>query len=129
MEPTNATTTNVNLSGSRRLPRIDIHTHILPPDIPDFKEKFGYGEWTSMTKECGCKARMYKGGKFFREVEPNCYDEDSRIADCDRDGVTVQVRLLLFGLVNIALYRCCPPFQSCFHTMLNQQTDSRWLAF
>jgi hypothetical protein len=23
--------------------KIDIHTHILPPEIPSFKEKFGYG--------------------------------------------------------------------------------------
>ena len=23
--------------------KIDIHTHILPPDIPEFKKMFGYG--------------------------------------------------------------------------------------
>jgi hypothetical protein len=24
---------------------IDVHTHILPKEIPDYKKKFGYGEW------------------------------------------------------------------------------------
>uniref|UniRef100_A0A0G4H7D0 2-amino-3-carboxymuconate-6-semialdehyde decarboxylase n=1 Tax=Chromera velia CCMP2878 TaxID=1169474 RepID=A0A0G4H7D0_9ALVE len=86
---------------SRRLPRIDMHTHILPPELPDFGKKFGYGEWVSLRKmeaeqgsqslSCGCKAKMYKGDAFFREVEGNCFDAETRIQDCDRDGVTVQV--------------------------------------
>jgi aminocarboxymuconate-semialdehyde decarboxylase len=26
---------------------IDVHTHILPKNIPDYSEKFGYGEFVS----------------------------------------------------------------------------------
>jgi len=29
---------------------IDIHTHILPENIPDWKEKFGYGATKVMIK-------------------------------------------------------------------------------
>lgn len=69
-----------------------MHTHILPPDLGDLEKEFGYGPFIRL--EC-CKdsknKNMYKGGKFFREVEPNCFDAEERLKDCDRDNVTVQV--------------------------------------
>jgi aminocarboxymuconate-semialdehyde decarboxylase len=76
--------------------KIDIHTHILPPDIPNFKEKFGYGGFIQLKHDhvCGisCGADMLDdSGKFFRKVEPNCYRADERISDCVRDGVNIQV--------------------------------------
>ena len=76
--------------------KIDIHTHILPPDIPAFKEKFGYGGFISLKHNhvCGvsCNADMVDdSGKFFRKVDPSCYRADERITDCDRDQVNVQV--------------------------------------
>jgi len=72
--------------------KIDIHTHILPKNWPDLKEKYGYGGWVQM--EHGhqpCKAKMMLDGKFFREVDDNCYNPDSRIRDCDTHSVDVQV--------------------------------------
>ena len=33
---------------------------------------------------------MMIDGKFFREIEDNCYSAERRISDCDRDGVSVQ---------------------------------------
>lgn len=72
---------------------IDIHTHILPPEIPKFKDKFGYGGFIELHqhKNC-CGADMVDdSGKFFRKVEPNCYDGEARIKDCDKAGVHVQV--------------------------------------
>lgn len=77
---------------------IDIHTHILPEHIPNWKEKFGYGGFvrlehypvkngTSKT----CCARMMVDDKFFREVEDNCWDPNKRIHECDLHHVDVQV--------------------------------------
>ena len=71
---------------------IDIHTHILPKNIPGWKEKFGYGGFILLDHHKDCCARMIKDdGKFFREVEDNCWDGKKRIQECDAHGVHVQV--------------------------------------
>lgn len=72
--------------------KIDIHTHILPPDIPRFKDKFGYGGFIRLEKVSPCRARMMSDdGKFFREIESNGWDPVARLEDCDRHGVGIQV--------------------------------------
>lgn len=72
--------------------KVDIHTHILPPEIPKFRDKFGYGGFITLDHHAPCCARMMRDdGHFFREIHNNCYDPVPRIADCDRDGVHVQV--------------------------------------
>ena len=49
---------------------IDIHTHILPENIPNWKEKFGYGGFVQLEHIKPCCANMIlDDGKFFREVE------------------------------------------------------------
>ena len=72
-------------------PRIDIHTHILPENWPDLRERYGYGRWVSMDHhKPGC-ARMMIDGQLFREVEANLWDPSIRLGDCDRHGVRAQV--------------------------------------
>ncbi len=72
--------------------KIDIHTHILPKDIPDWKDKFGYGGFITLEHHKPCCARMLKDdGKFFREVEDNCWSAERRIEECENFGVDVQV--------------------------------------
>jgi len=70
----------------------DIHAHILPSEIPNFKTKFGYGGFIKLDHLADGGANMMgDDGKFFRKVEANCYDLDARIADLDYRGVDVQV--------------------------------------
>ncbi|MDB9786585.1 amidohydrolase [Bacteriovoracaceae bacterium] len=73
--------------------KIDIHTHILPPDIPNFKKLFGYGGFIHLAENCNqCGKDMVRDdGKFFRRVDPNCYDPWVRIEEMDRHQVTKQV--------------------------------------
>ena len=72
--------------------KIDVHTHILPKEIPAWKEKFGYGGFIKLEHYRPCCARMRKDdGKFFREVEDNCWSAEKRMEECDSFGVNVQV--------------------------------------
>ena len=71
--------------------KIDIHTHILPKDLPDLKKKFGYGEWVRLEHTSSNSANMMKNNKFFRTVECNCWDPLKRIDDCDQTFVDIQV--------------------------------------
>ncbi len=70
--------------------KIDIHTHIMPDKMPNWVQKFGYGEFIHLEHR-NCKACMMKGDKLFREVEDNCFDADVRIKEMNDTAVTVQV--------------------------------------
>ena len=71
---------------------IDIHTHILPENIPDWKNKFGYGGFVTLDHHKNCCAKMMLDtGKFFREIESNCWDPQQRIRECNHHQVHVQV--------------------------------------
>lgn len=72
--------------------KIDVHTHILPREIPRWKEKFGYGGFITLDHHKPCCARMLKDdGHFFREIEDNCWSPERRIEECEAHGVDVQV--------------------------------------
>ena len=70
--------------------KIDIHTHIMPEKMPNWVQKFGYGEFIHLEHR-NCKACMMKGDKVFREVEDNCFREDIRLSDMKNTGVDIQV--------------------------------------
>ncbi len=71
---------------------IDIHTHILPKNIPDWKSKFGYGGFIQLEHHQPCCAKMIRDdGKFFREIEENCWNPEARIKECNHHEVHVQV--------------------------------------
>lgn len=72
--------------------KIDVHTHILPKDIPDWKKKFGYGGFITLDHYQPCCARMLRDdGKQFRDIDENCWSPEKRIEECDAAGIGVQV--------------------------------------
>ena len=76
----------------QQLLTIDIHTHILPEHIPNWKEKFGYGGFVQLQHHKPCCANMIlDDGKFFREIEDNCWSAEKRILECNFHNVNVQV--------------------------------------
>ena len=70
--------------------KIDIHTHILPENWPNLKERYGYGGFVQLDHCDGC-SRMLIDGEHFRDVSHNCFDPKIRIEECDKYDVDVQV--------------------------------------
>lgn len=71
--------------------KIDLHTHILPERWPDLADRYGCDGWLRLDHYKPCCARMMIGDQVFREIESDCWDPAVRLADCNRDGVHVQV--------------------------------------
>jgi len=70
--------------------KIDTHAHYLPKRWPDLAGKYGDNRFPVIHHEDG-RARIYKDGKFFREIWSKTWDPAERIADYARFGVQVQV--------------------------------------
>jgi aminocarboxymuconate-semialdehyde decarboxylase len=71
--------------------KIDMHTHIIPKNLPDWSGKFGYGPFIHLDHHRPGYARMMQGDKFFREIESNCWDEELRIDEYAKYNTQVQV--------------------------------------
>jgi aminocarboxymuconate-semialdehyde decarboxylase len=71
--------------------KIDLHTHILPKNWPDLRQRYGYGGFIQLEHHCPGRARMMMDGQCFREIEDNCWDPERRLEDCNKHGVQMQV--------------------------------------
>jgi aminocarboxymuconate-semialdehyde decarboxylase len=71
--------------------KVDIHTHILPENWPDLKERYGYGGFVQLEHHGPGCARMMQDGRHFRDIDANCWDPAVRLEECARDNVGVQV--------------------------------------
>ncbi|MBD8527530.1 amidohydrolase family protein [Pseudomarimonas arenosa] len=71
--------------------RIDTHTHVLPRDWPDLAAKYGDIRFPVIHHTDDGRHRIYKDGKFFREIQPRTWDMVQRIDDYASFGVQVQL--------------------------------------
>lgn len=71
--------------------KIDMHTHILPEKLPNFADRFGYGDFIHLDHHRKGFARMMKGDTFFREIAENCWDPQVRIPEYAQHKTAVQV--------------------------------------
>ncbi len=71
--------------------KIDMHSHIIPKNLPDWTKKFGYGDFIFLNHNEDKTADMMQGGKFFRRIKENCWDEDIRITEYEDFQTKVQV--------------------------------------
>ncbi len=71
--------------------RIDTHTHYLPRDWPDLAARFGDPRFPVIHHTEDGAHRIYKDGRFFREIREHTWDIAGRISDYARFGIQVQV--------------------------------------
>lgn len=71
--------------------KIDMHTHIIPKQLPKWTEKFGYGKFIELYPNIDGTADMMQGGQFFRRIKENCWDENLRIDEYAAYNTSVQV--------------------------------------
>jgi aminocarboxymuconate-semialdehyde decarboxylase len=76
--------------------KIDLHTHILPREWPDWTRRSGYAGWIELAHLAPGCARMQQSNAdgsrtFFREISANCWDPSVREAEMDATGVSMQV--------------------------------------
>lgn len=71
--------------------KIDSHTHILPKKMPNWTEKFGYGDFIYLQHHKKGYAKMMRGNQFFREINENCWNPELRIEEYAVYHTQVQV--------------------------------------
>ncbi len=71
--------------------KIDSHTHILPKKMPNWSEKFGYGDFIYLQHNKKGFANMMRGNQFFREIKENCWNAELRIKEYEQFKTQVQV--------------------------------------
>jgi len=71
---------------------IDIHTHIVPHDLPPYAGAGGSTSWPSMAATSQCQHRnVIIDGKVFRSVSHECWDVAQRLHHMDASGIGMQV--------------------------------------
>ena len=71
--------------------KIDIHTHIIPDNLPDFTKKFGYEGFVRLEKKNKSEANMILFNENFRTIQCNCWDPQQRITEMNNSDINVQV--------------------------------------
>ena len=71
--------------------KIDIHTHIIPDNLPDLTKKFGYEGFVRLAKKNDSEADMIIFNENFRTIKCNCWSPQERITEMNNFDIDVQV--------------------------------------
>ena len=71
--------------------KIDMHSHIIPKNLPDWEKKFGYEGFIRLEHHKPSWANMMQGDNFFREINHNCWDPETRMNEYEKYATQVQV--------------------------------------
>jgi aminocarboxymuconate-semialdehyde decarboxylase len=71
--------------------KIDTHTHIIPKTLPNWTDKFGYGDFIYLQHHKKGFAKMMRGNQFFREIKENAWNPKLRIDEYAQFHTQVQV--------------------------------------
>ena len=71
--------------------KIDMHSHIIPKNLPDWEKKFGYEGFIRLEHHKPSWANMMQGDNFFREINHNCWDPEIRMNEYEKFATQVQV--------------------------------------
>ena len=71
--------------------KIDMHSHIIPKNLPDWEKKFGYEGFIRLEHHKPSWANMMQGDNLFREINHNCWDPEVRINEYEKYTTQVQV--------------------------------------
>ena len=70
---------------------IDIHTHVVPENFPDYLGKHPAAPWPSMVAATACHRHVMLSGSVFRTVPSQSWDGAARTIDMDALGLQRQV--------------------------------------
>ncbi len=97
---------------------LDVHTHIVPYDLPMRPAGSGETRWPSMQASAACGHRTVMiAGRAFRSVSGDCWDVDRRIEAMDRTGITGQA---LSPMPELLSYWFAPPEAELFAAAVNE---------
>src|SRR5262245_17556495 len=70
---------------------IDVHTHVVPAQLPDERPEFAGLPWPSIRHGDACHAQVIISGRNFRDITDACWHAPRRIADMTGMEVGTQV--------------------------------------
>jgi len=86
-----AATSNNNSATSEQCRCIDVHTHVVPYDFPNYVGGNHGAPWPSMAAANGCHRHVMVSGKVYRTVSEHAWDSWRRISDMDAANIAQQV--------------------------------------
>ena len=71
-------------------PIVDVHTHFVPPALPDMAQRYGDPRWPTLVRDGGA-GEIVQHGRRYRSVDDGYWSVARRIEQLDAVGIAVQV--------------------------------------